>query len=164
MRPLTEPELRRSLTNSTRGEANAMTLPKGFGDFDWAELEMLGWRDPKIPQRGYVVGWDGDAPVGLLLKAAESKMSQRRAAMCFLCRCVVTADNVSLFTARRPGAAGRNGNTVGTYICADLACSANLRAELQPTRAMPDPSAAIAQRGTELTARLSAFIDDVLRP
>src|SRR5438270_13881797 len=26
----------------------------------------------------------------------------------------------SLFTARRVGQAGRNGNTVGTYICADL--------------------------------------------
>jgi len=32
----------------------------------------------------------------------------------------------------RVGAAGRNGNTVGTYICADLACSSRVRTEIPP--------------------------------
>jgi len=32
-----------------------------------------------------------------------------------------------LFVASRAGAAGKNGNTVGTYICSDLACSLYIR-------------------------------------
>ncbi|WP_428815179.1 FBP domain-containing protein [Streptomyces albus subsp. chlorinus] len=30
---------------------------------------------------------------------------------------------MALLAAPRPGAAGRQGNTVGAYLCADLACS-----------------------------------------
>ena len=49
--------------------------------------------------------------------------------MCLLCQTAQGGDSVSLFTARRTGKAGRIGNTVGTYICADLGCSARVRTE-----------------------------------
>src|SRR6476469_6700400 len=81
MRPLTEAEIRRSFVNCSRGEAKALTLPRGFD-----EIAMLGWRDPKAPLRGYVV-LEGDAePVGIAVRAAESRMSSRTAAMCLLCQ------------------------------------------------------------------------------
>jgi hypothetical protein len=59
-----------------------------------------------------------------MLRAAEARMSPRRSAMCLLCRAVDKADRISLFTIRKAGAAGRNGDTIGTYICAGLDCSA----------------------------------------
>jgi hypothetical protein len=51
VRPLTEQQVRRSLVNRSRGEANGRTLPRGFDALEWAELEMLGRRDPKAPLR-----------------------------------------------------------------------------------------------------------------
>ena len=56
----------------------------------------------------------------LAVRAADSRMSSGTAVMCLLCQTGQSGDAVSLFTARRTGEAGRNGNTVGTYICADL--------------------------------------------
>jgi len=45
---LTEQQIRRSFLNCSQGEAKGLTLPKDFGSLDWAELELLGWRDPKV--------------------------------------------------------------------------------------------------------------------
>ena len=119
MRPLTEPQMRRSFVNCSRGEAKALTLPRGFADLDWADLEVLGWRDPKAPLRGYLVLDEAEAR-GIAVRAADSRMSSGTAVMCLLCQTGQSGDAVSLFTARRTGEAGRNGNTVGTYMCADL--------------------------------------------
>jgi hypothetical protein len=163
MRQLTEHDIRRSMVNCSRSETAQMVFPKDFAALDWDNLVYLGWRDPKVPQRGYVAMCRDDKPVGFLLRAADSTMSRRISAMCLLCHSVQSADNISLFTARRAGQAGRDGNTVGTYICADLACSTNLRAGVLPTPSRPDPALVIEQRRDALWARLSAFTDDVLR-
>jgi FBP C-terminal treble-clef zinc-finger len=113
-RPLTEQQLRRSFVNCSRGEAQSPALPKDFPALDWDQLELLGWRDPRAPLRGYLVLEDGADVVGIAVRAAESRMSSRTTAMCLLCRTARSGDAVSLFTARRVGEAGRNGNTVGT--------------------------------------------------
>jgi hypothetical protein len=55
VRALTEQQVRRSFVNCSQGEAKGLALPKDFGTLDWAELELLGWRDPKAPLRGYLV-------------------------------------------------------------------------------------------------------------
>jgi FBP C-terminal treble-clef zinc-finger len=115
---LTEQQVRRSFINCSQGEAKALTLPKDFADLEWSSLELLGWRDPKAPLRGYLVVEVEDQSVGIAVRAAESRMSVRTTAMCLLCQTTQTGDAVSLFTAKRTGAAGRNGNTVGTYMCA----------------------------------------------
>jgi hypothetical protein len=47
--------------------------------------------------------------------------------MCSLCQAVDAASSVALFSALRTGPAGRKGDSVGTYICAGLDCSAQLR-------------------------------------
>ncbi|MGY1705892.1 FBP domain-containing protein [Geodermatophilus sp. SYSU D00697] len=163
MNALTEKQVRRSFVNCSRGEAGGLTLPPGFGEVDWAELEVLGWRDPKAPLRGYLVLEVDEEPLGIAVRAAESRMSSRTAAMCLLCQTAQPGDGVSLFTARREGEAGRNGNTVGTYMCADLACSHRVRTDIPPWLQDRDPAEVVAERAAELHERVRAFVAAVRR-
>jgi hypothetical protein len=163
VRVLTEKQVRRSFVNCSRGEAEGLTLPRGFDALDWAELEVLGWRDPKAPLRGYLVLEVDDAPVGIAVRAADSRMSSRTAATCLLCQTTQPGDGVSLFTARRAGEAGRNGNTVGTYICADLACSHRVRTDIPPWLRERDPDEVVAERAVELRERLLGLAGAVRR-
>ena len=160
---MTEQQLRRSLVNCSKGEANSATLPRDLADLPWDELEVLGWRDPKAPLRGYLVVQREGRPVGIALRAAESRMSVRRTVMCLLCQSTHSGDAVSLFTARRAGAAGRNGDTVGTYVCADLGCAARTRTEIPPWLRERDPAEVGEERVAELRERVTAFLDAVLR-
>ena len=163
MRPMTEQQVRRSFVNCSRGEAQGLTLPRGFADLDWAELDLLGWRDPKAPLRGYLVLDVADGPVGLAVRAADSRMSSGTAVMCLLCQTGQSGDAVSLFTARRTGEAGRSGNTVGTYICADLRCSDRVRTEIPPWLQQRDPAEVVAERAAELRDRAEGFLAAVRR-
>ena len=160
---MTEQQLRRSFVNCSRGEANGLTLPPGFHDILWDDLELLGWRDAKAPLRGYLVVEVEDQPVGIAVRAAESRMSVRTAAMCLLCQTTLSGDAVSLFTARRTGAAGRNGNTVGTYMCADLGCAQRVRTEIPPWLQDRNPAEVVAERAAELRERVQKFVDAVRR-
>lgn len=161
---LTESELRASLINASRGEATSMTPPRDLSGLDWDSLEFLGWRDAKAPLRGYVVRWRDGRPVGLLLRAAESRVKRAAPGMCQLCRSSRPSDLISLFTARRTGPSGRNGNTVGTYICADFTCPTNARTVKASAVLTPDPGKPVEQRARELGERLDGFIDEVGRP
>ena len=163
MHALTEQQVRRSFVNCSKGEANSLALPRGFDALDWAELEVLGWRDPKAPLRGYLVIDSGERPVGIAVRAADTRMSSRTAAMCLLCQTAQTGDAVSLFTAKRVGEAGRNANTVGTYICADLGCAGRARTEIPPWLRDRDPEEVAAERTAELRERVHAFLAAVRR-
>jgi hypothetical protein len=160
---LTERQVRRSFVNCSRGEADGLTLPADLGTLDWAGLDLLGWRDRKAPLRGYLVLEVDGGPVGIAVRAADSRMSARTAAMCLLCETPTTGDAVSLFTARRAGEAGRSGNTVGTYICADLGCSARVRTDIPPWLRERDPDEVVAERSERLRARAQGFLDAVRR-
>ena len=165
MLALTESAIRRSLVNCSRREAAAMTIPRDLAEVEWPSLDVLGWRDAKAELRGYLVHEQTDGVVGIALRAADTRMSGRRSAMCLLCHEVQSAGSVSLFTARRGGEAGRNGNTVGTYICADLACAHRAR-EVPSTARHLDPGLqelAVTERAEGLRRRLAAFTADVLR-
>jgi FBP C-terminal treble-clef zinc-finger len=159
---LTPEQIKRAMVNCSRGDVASMSLPPGFADLDWESLEFLGWRDPRAPLRGYLLSWHGDRPVGILLRAAASKMSVRTAAVCMLCRTGQSADNISLFTTRRAGPAGRKGDTVGTYVCADLACSRNARVDKATASFRPDPGRTVEERVAGLRARLDTFLDAAL--
>ena len=163
MRPLTEQQVRRSFVNCSRGEAQGLALPKDFATLDWTELDVLGWRDPRAPLRGYLVVEAQDDVVGIAVRAAESRMSGRTAVMCLLCQTAQPGDAVSLFTARRTGEAGRNGNTVGTYICADLRCSIRVRTEIPPWLQDRNPDEVIEERAMDLRERVTGFLDSVRR-
>jgi hypothetical protein len=160
---LTEQQLRRSFINCSQGEAKALALPKDFAVLDWAELELLGWRDPKAPLRGYLVLEAPGGPVGVAVRAADTRMSPRKTVMCLLCQSARSGDAVSLFTARRTGAAGRNGDTVGTYMCADLGCAHRVRTEIPPWLQDRDPAEVAAERAAELRQRVHGFVDAVRR-
>jgi hypothetical protein len=163
VRSLTEQQVRRSFLNCSRGEAQGLALPKDFATLEWDDLEVLGWRDPKAPLRGYLVVESGEDVVGIAVRAADSRMSSRTAAMCLLCQTAQTGDAVSLFTARRVGGAGRNGNTVGTYICADLRCSQRVRTDIPTWLRERDPGEVIEERAAELQERVTGFLESVRR-
>ncbi len=160
MKPADPKAIRLAMANCSKGEAQRINLPAGLATMDFPALEYLGWRDPKAPQRGYLVLWRGEKLVGLALRAPEG--SSTRSIMCTLCRTTHTGGNVALFVARRGGDAGRNGNTVGTYICADLACSHYARLPKATAAVTPDPGLEVPQRLSALHRRTSAFVDRVL--
>jgi hypothetical protein len=160
---LTEHQVRRSFVNCSQGEAKGLALPKDFATLDWAGLEVLGWRDPRAPLRGYLVVEDGDRALGIAVRAADTRMSSRTTAMCLLCQTAQSGDAVSLFTAKRTGDAGRNGNTIGTYMCADLACAQRVRTDIPPWLQDRDPAAVVAERAADLRERVRGFVDAVRR-
>jgi FBP C-terminal treble-clef zinc-finger len=163
VRPISEPQLRRSFVNCSRGEASGATLPRDFDETPWHDLVVLGWRDPRAPLRGYLVVERDGTPVGVAVRAADTRMSSARAAMCLLCQTPRTAADVSLFTARRAGAAGRDGNTVGQYICADLGCARRARTDVPPWLRDRHPEEVAAERTADLERRVHGFLDAVLR-
>jgi hypothetical protein len=159
--PLTEQQIRRSFVNCSKGEANSVTLPRDLDQLPWEDLELLGWRDAKAPLRGYLVVPRDGRPVGIALRAADTRMSGRTAAMCLLCQTGRSGDGISLFTARRIGDAGRNGNTVGTYICADLGCAQRVRTEIPQWLRERDPDEVVAERTADLGRRVQGFLESV---
>jgi hypothetical protein len=160
MKPLDETTIRASMVNTVQGEADRMPLP-GLHEVVWEDREYLGWRDPGSTHRGYLVYWRGDTPVGIALRAAEARL-RPGSAVCSLCNTPQPASQVTMFTATRAGDAGRAGNSVGTYICADLACSLLIRIAPPASEMQPDPAAIVANRIAVLTTRLEAFTGRVL--
>lgn len=163
MNPLTEKQIRSCFVNASKREAADATLP----DLDavaWDRIDYLGWRDRKAPLSAYVVVELEGQPVGVLLRATE-KGGARKKAVCQWCADVVVTDDVTLYVARRAGAAGRNGNTLGTLICTDFVCSQNVRRP--PTRAEVGDDAetmrevVVARRVAELRERSARFVDEI---
>ena len=161
MQPLSADDIRASFVNASKGEASRIPLP-GLHEVIWEEREYLGWRDQQSPLRGYVVHWIDDRPRGIMLRASEASLRPGISAMCTWCRITRRSDEISLFSAARAGQAGRNGNTVGTYACADLACSHLIRV-LPPANDMQDPQQLLASRIEGVTARLQAFTADIMK-
>ena len=126
MKPLTEPEIRASFVNSTKGEAKRMHVPRDLAERPWDDLDFLGWRDPAAPDRAYLVIELQDRLVGIALRRA-AQSGRARKAMCAWCLTTHSGDGVSLMTARKAGKSGQLGNSVGAYVCADLECSLYLR-------------------------------------
>jgi hypothetical protein len=159
MLPITESDIRASFVNASQREVRDLRLPEGFAELRWDRLDFLGWRDPKAPQRGNVVIPVGDRLIGVLLQQAGT--APRSRAQCTWCQDVRLPAPVVFYSARRAGAAGRNGNTIGTLVCTDFECSANVR----KPRPIPylgfDPDAATAQLLDDLRTRVAAFAADV---
>ena len=124
MEPITESQIRTSFVNCSKGEAQRMGLPKDLDEQPWADLDFLGWRDPGAPERAYLVVERQGRLVGVSLRASGGGARGFGArSMCSVCLTTRTGGGVVLMTARRTGEAGRNGNSVGQYLCADLQCS-----------------------------------------
>lgn len=134
MDPLTEKQIRSSFVNCTKGEAARLKLPLDFSELPWEDLDFLGWVDPGAPLRAHLVRQDADGtPVGITLRVpGTSRTSALKSSVCQICLTGHAASGVSLLVAPLAGARGREGNTVGIYVCADLACSLYVRGKRQP--------------------------------
>lgn len=161
MKQLTESEIRASFVNATKGEIDRMPMP-GLHEVMWESREFLGWRDPGAPLRGYLVHWLGDRPVGVILRASEVGLRPGISAMCALCRTPQPSGQVTMFSAPKAGESGRNGNSVGTYICDDLACSIIIRILPAPHPMQPSPEELVESRTKGLSERVEAFTASVM--
>lgn len=159
MRALTEAEVRESFVNADPDELRIMAMPIDFLLTDWDHLDFFAWRDPRTRGRGYVVTEQDGVARGVLLRAAEGT-SRARSAMCNLCHTMQPADQVSLFTARKAGRAGEVGDSVGTYMCADLSCHENVRLALPLAPSEVRGSVDLKIDGTR--RRTEAFVERVL--
>ena len=159
MQPLPASAVRASFVNCTKGEAKRLTVPKDLAERPWADLDFLGWRDPSATDRGYLVAESGTGLAGVMLRVAPSS-GQRRRSMCSLCLTTHTGDGVSLMTARKAGPSGRQGNSVGVYICSDLACSLHLRGRKDSGRAL-DETLSLPEKVARTRTNLAGFLGKV---
>lgn len=162
MQPATERDIRSSFVNCTKGETKRLAVPRDLADRPWDDLDFLGWRDPASPERAYLVTESGDGLVGVALRRATPPTGQARRSMCSLCLTTHTGDGVSLMTARKAGRGGQQGNSVGVYICTDLACSLYLRGKKDagPGGRIHE-SLPLADKIERTTANLTGFLDKV---
>jgi FBP C-terminal treble-clef zinc-finger len=159
MQPISERALRASFVNVSQRERNGLTLPPGLDSLDWDRLDYLGWRDARIPSLGYVVVHLDGEPVGVMLRQGDGRTRSRP--QCSWCEDVLLPNDVVLFSAKRAGAAGRNGNTVATLVCSHFECSANVRKRPPVAYIGFDVDAARLQRIASLQQRAAAFIRDI---
>ncbi|NLE81558.1 MAG: FBP domain-containing protein [Rhodococcus sp.] len=131
MDPITERDIRSSFVNCSKGDAKRLPVPQDLDDRPWDDLDFLGWTDPSFPGRGYVVVPQDDRLVGVALRHEVGGF--RKSQMCTICLTTHPSGGVSLMVARKTGESGRRGNTVGTYICQDLACSLYARRKKTPS-------------------------------
>jgi len=132
MMPATEPELRASFVNCSKGEAKRLSVPRDLAQQPWADLDFLGWLEPGAPERAYLVADRAGELLGVALRSAAAQA--HRPTMCTFCLTTHPGSGVALLTARKAGASGREGNSVGTYLCSDLACSLYVRGLKAPPR------------------------------
>lgn len=142
-------------------------MPAGFADggVPWADLDFVGWTDPGAPLRALLVVPGEGGPTGVVLRRPEAlKVSAMRSSMCRVCLTDHAASGVALFVAPLAGAAGRRGNTVGEYLCADLACSLYLRGKRQPRMRLVrrEETLTLQERVERAMTNLAAFVDRVV--
>lgn len=162
MRPLTEDEIRGAFVNATEDDLRIMAMPHSLLLTGWDFLDFFAWRDPHARGRGYLVVERDGQPTAVVLRAANTSASHAQSALCNMCHAMQPGDQVTLFTARRAGAAGAAGDTIGSYICADLSCHENVRlaAPLAPLEVRGHGMVDVRIDGTR--KRLESFVDKVL--
>lgn len=158
MLPLTEAQVRAAIVNASPEERARLALPVRLAVADWDYLDFLAWADPQIRGRAYVLVERAGIPTGLVLRAAAAGGSH--AALCNLCHTMQPGGQVRLFSARRAGAAGERGDSVGTYACADLGCHDNVR--LAAPLAPGEVRANVDRRIDGTRHRVEAFVERVL--
>lgn len=158
MHALTEKDIRASFVNASQRERAAVVMPD-LAEIDWAERDFLGWRPPKTPLAAYAVIPVDDDLVGIVLRQTEQRTLART--QCSWCEDVTLPNEVVLFSAKRAGRAGRNGNTVGTLVCEHFECSQNVRRLPPPAYLGFDVEAARERRMEALRLRITDFARDL---
>lgn len=158
MSPLTEHQIRASFVNCSKGEAKRLNVPRELAGQPWDDLDFLGWRDPQARARGYLVAERDGAPYGIVLRASDATGNVPRKNLCTLCLTPHSAGGVALLVAPRAGKSGQNGNSVGTYICADLQCSFYVRGKRKTDMGRLPESLTPEQQVERLHTNLAAFL------
>ncbi|WP_405922888.1 FBP domain-containing protein [Streptomyces sp. NBC_00035] len=160
MKSLTEQDIRNSFINCSKGEAKRLPTPRDLAERPWGDLDFLGWRDPGAPDRSYLVTERAGDVVGVTLRFPSSRRGFLHRSMCSLCLTTHPGNGVSLMTARKTGAAGREGNSVGIYMCADLACSLYVRGKKSlESGSRFEESLTVEQQIARTVGNLSAFLE-----
>ncbi|MEU8970510.1 FBP domain-containing protein [Streptomyces monashensis] len=160
MKPLTEQDIRNSFVNCSKGEAKRLAVPRGLDERPWDDLDFLGWRDPGAPDRSYVVTERDDRLVGVTLRFQAAQRGFLHRSMCSVCLTTHPRGGVTLMTARKAGPAGREGNSVGLYMCTDLACSLYVRGRKVPESGIRiEESLSAAEQIARARGHLHAFLD-----
>ncbi|MFJ4653766.1 FBP domain-containing protein [Nocardia sp. NPDC088792] len=130
MQPITERDIRSSFVNCSKGDTKRLPVPRDLDDRPWDDLDFLGWTDSSFPGRGYLVVPRDEELVGIALRYETGGSGKSQ--MCTICMTTHTAHGVSLMAAAKAGESGRRGNTIGTLMCTDLACSLYARNKRRP--------------------------------
>lgn len=161
MKPLTEQEIRAAFVNCTKGEAKRLAVPHDLADRPWEHLDYLGWRDPQSPGRAYLVTETAGRVSALALRRPVAAAGQTRRSMCRIC---MTGHDggVSLMVAPKAGKAGQQGNSVGVYMCDDLACSLYVRGMKEAgAAARLHETLELEEKIERTVANLAAFLSKV---
>ncbi|MET7367666.1 FBP domain-containing protein [Streptomyces sp. NPDC005566] len=159
MRAVSEQDIRASFVNCSKGEAKRLPLPRDLDDRPWDDLDFLGWRDLSAPDRSYLVTETDNGLTGITLRFPSQQRGFLHRSMCSVCLTTHPGSGVSLMTARKTGQAGRDGNSVGIYLCTDLDCSLYVRG-----RKLPAPggrfeeSLTVGQQIERTRTKLFAFL------
>ncbi|MFI8520660.1 FBP domain-containing protein [Streptomyces sp. NPDC085481] len=164
MEALTDKQIRSSFVNCTKGDAARMKLPLDFAELPWHDLDFLGWVDPGAPLRAHLVVPRPEGLVGITLRVPSAgRTSAVKSSMCQICLTAHASSGVTLLAAPLAGSRGREGNTVGTYVCADLACPLYVRGKRQPklrgTR--HEESLTVAEQVDRMMGNLNGFVSRV---
>lgn len=165
MDPLSEKDLRGSFVNCGKGETARIRLPRDFAATPWSDLDFLGWTDPGAPLRALLVMPAADGPIGVQLRRPQARRADAvRSSMCRICLTSHASTGVTLFVAPLAGAAGRRGNSVGEYLCSDLACSLYLRGKRQPRMRLirQEETLTLDERIDRAMTNLAAFVKRVV--
>ncbi|MFF8833181.1 FBP domain-containing protein [Streptomyces sp. NPDC015131] len=160
MEPLSEKQIRSSFVNCTKGEAARLRTPPDFAELPWDDLDFLGWVDPGAPLRAHLVIPRAEGPLGITLRVpAQGRTSAVKSSLCQICLTGHASSGVTLLAAPLAGARGRDGNTVGIYLCADLACPLYVRGKRLPKlrSGRYEESLTLDERVARMTANLDAF-------
>ncbi|NUU21996.1 MAG: FBP domain-containing protein [Streptomycetaceae bacterium] len=162
MRPTRAEEIRKSFVNCSKGEAKKLTLPADLDSTDWAGTDFLGWVDPRAVHNAYLVLPRDEGVIGVVLRANTPPKGALKSSTCAFCLTIHSRQDVALFAAPKAGAAGRKGDTVGTYVCADLACSAYVRRKRRPSKPQPAETIDDDERITRMLTNINQFVEKVL--
>ena len=161
MDPLDAADLRPLLVNTTKGAASRIPLPD-LTATRGEDLDFVGWRDPGNPSAAWLVAPYDGTPRGIALRLPSASGPTKRQSMCSLCHTVHSSNGVALMVAARAGRSGRDGNTVGTYLCTDLACSLYARWLKRPDRVQPHETVDVETKVARLQLNLETFVRRVL--
>ncbi|MEV7966494.1 FBP domain-containing protein [Sphaerisporangium sp. NPDC088356] len=160
MREVSERAIRASFVNCSKGEAMRLTVPRDLAERPWDDLDFLGWNDPKAPQRSYIVAERDDGLIGVVLHVTSGQHGPKRRSMCSLCLTTHSGGRVSLLAAKKARQTGKDDDSVGEYICTDLACSLYVRGKKLPEHGERlEESLTVEEKAERVRAKLMVFLD-----